>query len=213
GSLAPPEDEEWRMVSNQLHKARLATGLVALAVALCACSSQRAMEQSDAEAPQAMPAAEPATAGVEQDIAEDMTATEAAIAGEGRAEAVPPPPPESDLIKPGAPRTYTVKRGDTLWDIASMFLRDPWLWPEVWYVNPQVENPHLIYPGDVLALAYGAGGTPQIRLQSGGPARLNPRLRSSPLDGAIPSIPYSAISAFLSRPTVLTEEQIRNAPH
>src|SRR5690606_14783060 len=125
-------------------------------------------------------------------------------------ETSPAPAPQ---LAPDAPKSYTVRRGDTLWDIASMFLRDPWLWPEVWYVNPQVENPHLIYPGDVLALAYGAGGTPQIRLQSGGPARLNPRLRSSPLDGAIPSIPYSAISAFLSRPTVLTEEQIRNAPH
>ena len=93
-----------------------------------------------------------------------------------------------------------MKRGDTLWDISSMFLKDPWLWPEVWFINPQVENPHLIYPGDVLALAYGANGQPQIRLERGGAARLNPRLRSSPLDGAIPTLPYSAIAAFLSRP-------------
>ncbi|MEM9209584.1 MAG: LysM peptidoglycan-binding domain-containing protein, partial [Pseudomonadota bacterium] len=55
-------------------------------------------------------------------------------------------------IAPGAPDQYTVQQGDTLWDIASTFLSDPWYWPEVWYVNPQVENPHLIYPGDVLAL-------------------------------------------------------------
>jgi hypothetical protein len=117
------------------------------------------------------------------------------------------------MIKPGAPKSYTVKRGDTLWDISTMFLRDPWLWPEVWYVNPQVDNPHLIYPGDVLALAYGADGSPQIRLERGGAARLNPRLRSSPLDGAVPPLPYSDIAAFLSRPTVLSAEEIRNAPH
>ena len=58
-----------------------------------------------------------------------------------------------------APKTYTVKRGDTLWGISAMYLRDPWLWPEIWHVNPAVENPHLIYPGDMLALAYGADGS------------------------------------------------------
>ncbi len=94
-----------------------------------------------------------------------------------------------------------------------MFLKDPWLWPEVWIINPQVENPHLIYPGDTLALAYGANGQPQIRLTGGGAARLNPRLRSNPLDGAIPTLPYSSIAAFLSKPTVLTKDQIKKAPN
>ena len=116
-------------------------------------------------------------------------------------------------MNPSAPKSYTVKRGDTLWGIATMFLRDPWLWPEIWYVNPRIENPHLIYPGDVLALAYGADGRPQVQLVQGGPARLDPRLRSSPLDGAIPTIPYSAIAAFLSRPTVLSVDQVKHPPH
>jgi hypothetical protein len=145
-----------------------------------------------------------------------MTATEAATSGAGAsasAAAAPAPSDTGTVLNPSAPKSYTVKRGDTLWHIASVFLRDPWLWPEVWYINPQVANPHLIYPGDTLALAYGRDGKPMIRLEQGGAARLDPRLRSSPLDGAIPTIPYSAISAFLSRPSVLTNEQIREAPH
>jgi hypothetical protein len=116
-------------------------------------------------------------------------------------------------INPTAPRSYTVKRGDTLWGIASLFLRDPWLWPEIWIVNPQVPNPHLIYPDDVIGLAYGADGRPQLILERGGDARLNPRLRSTPLEGAIPVVPYSAIAAFLSRPGVLTYDQVKRAPH
>jgi LysM repeat protein len=149
-----------------------------------------------------------AAAAPEEDLTATETATETAAApAETAGEA-----PSSALIRPDAPKSYTVKRGDTLWGVASQFLKDPWLWPEVWIINPQVQNPHLIYPGDTLALAYGANGQPQIRLTQGGAARLNPRLRSSPLEGAIPTLPYSAISAFLSRPSVLTKDQIKKAP-
>jgi hypothetical protein len=151
-----------------------------------------------------------------------MTATEAAVAnhpatGAPRASA-PAPAADSNLLNPNAPQSYTVKRGDTLWGIASLFLKDPWLWPEVWYVNPQIANPHLIYPGDTLTLAYGPNGKLQITLQrgpgtGGDGAKLDPRLRSIGNEAAIPTIPYTAIAAFLSRPTVLSRDQIRKAPH
>ena len=66
-------------------------------------------------------------------------------------------------IRSDYPREYVVKKGDTLWGIASRFLEDPWYWPEIWYRNPQLDNPHLIYPGDMLSLTY-INGRPSIQV-------------------------------------------------
>ena len=192
------------MVSNQVLGARAAATLAVLAIAISGCSHLRGTTEPTA-AP--APVAAPATATA----VPDMTATEAGIAAAGTQ-----PASHADaaaVVNPTAPKHYTVKRGDTLWGIASMFLRDPWLWPEVWIINPQVPNPHLIYPGDTLALAYGADGRPQVSLEQAGMVRLDPRLRSTALDSAIPTVPYAAIAAFLSRPTLLTADQIRGAPY
>jgi LysM repeat protein len=199
------------MVSNQMGGRRPVAALPLMLAAagfavLAGCASS-----GDKAAPVA---ARPASSAAVRTAAEEpQTSIDAALAagdsGSSEATSVATSGP---VLKPGAPKSYTVQRGDTLWDISSMFLRDPWLWPEIWYVNPNVENPHLIYPGDVLALAYGADGSPQIRLESGGAARVHPLVRSSPLDGPIASIPYAAIASFLGRPSVVSKEDLRKAP-
>jgi LysM repeat protein len=194
------------MVSNQLLGARLAASVLIVSV-FCGCAHTHSTSEAE---PAAAPAA--TSAATATPAPADVTATEAAISAAG-SNAAAPAQITSAEVQPNAPMHYTVKPGDTLWGIASMYLKDPWLWPEVWVINPQVANPHLIYPGDTLSLAYGAGGRPQVTLERAGSVRLDPRLRSTPLDGSIPTIPYAAIAAFLSRPTVMTSEEIRHAPY
>jgi hypothetical protein len=109
-------------------------------------------------------------------------------------------------LKPDHPDTYTVKRGDTLWDISAKFLRSPWNWPEIWHANPQVENPHLIYPGDVLSLIY-IDGKPYL-VSDGGP-----KVRREGAEESVKAIPLSAIRQFLERPRMLTEEDWKAAPY
>lgn len=195
------------MVSNQVFRVRMLAGLLVASAAVAGCASQ-----SRQPGPVQPAAPAPVAAQTAPDMGE-MTATEAAIASQPSSQVTSTPADTGPVINPTAPKSYTVKRGDTLWGIAGIFLRDPWLWPEVWYINPQVSNPHLIYPGDTLTLAYGADGKPQIRLESGGAARLDPRLRSSPLDGAIPIISYQSIAAFLTRPSILTPDDVKHAPY
>ena len=94
------------------------------------------------------------------------------------------------------PDTYVVKRGDTLWDIAGRFLQRPWLWPEIWQANPQVKNPHLIYPGDVLSLAYLDRVAMQPGQRSEGPvnavnlSEIEPFLKDLRIVDSIEGLPY-----------------------
>jgi len=148
---------------------------------------------------------------------------------------------ESDELDPDAPESYTVVKGDTLWDISDLFLKKPWMWPEIWDYNPQIANPHLIYPGDELTLEYvngkptlilsrngrpvqrstpGLGAANPVLDASGNPIpgsdgreRLSPRIRAESLDDAVPMISGDDISQFLVHPQVVDLNEVRRAPY
>ena len=114
-------------------------------------------------------------------------------------------------LRVDAPLRYVVKRGDTLWEIAKRFLANPYEWPDVWYVNGKIANPHRIYPGDVLQLVNVRGRTRIIA--SNDLERLSPRVRELPLDAAIPTIPLDVIRNFLNGPRVVPAEALVGAPY
>ncbi len=111
-----------------------------------------------------------------------------------------------------APERYVVQKGDTLWHIAAVFLKDPWYWPEIWHVNPDIVNPHLIYPGDELYLHY-VDGKPRITVDRPGETRLSPQVRSTPLANAIRAIPYDLLMNFVGRPQLLAKEDLKTRPY
>lgn len=143
-------------------------------------------------------------------------------------------------ISPNAPDSYQVVKGDTLWDISGRFLSHPWQWPEIWQLNRSaIKDPHWIYPGDVVYLDL-SGFEPRLRLGKSlggsrdgsradynnslaangtgsnglpGTARLQPMIRSKPLDAdAIPTINLAAIDAFLNKPLIVDEKGLRENP-
>jgi len=105
------------------------------------------------------------------------------------------------------PETYIVKKGDTLWGIAGMYLVEPWLWPELWDVNPQIDNPHLIFPGDELYLVW-VDGKPRLRVRRGRDVKLTPNMRVTPLDLAIPIIPLDQIGPWLMRHRIMVADEL-----
>ncbi len=144
-------------------------------------------------------------------------------------------------LAPGAPEVYVVQKGDTLWDIAGRYLQSPWAWPEVWNANPQVDNPHLIFPGDVLSLVYVAG-QPRVQRTAGpgtartvssdiggsvadagnavvesklpdGTTRLSPKARVLSEGEAIPTLSREIIGPFLTDAKVVEAGAIEALPY
>ena len=118
----------------------------------------------------------------------------------------------ADIIKinPDHPEQYTVVKGDTLWDISGQFLEQPWQWPQLWNNNPQIKNPHLIYPGDTLHFSM-VDGKPRLSFSDS--VTLKPRIRTSPIDQAIKLIPTDAIAQFLTSPKVVNDKILENSPY
>ena len=194
-------------------KARLIKGIrvaaISMAVTLAGCSSLNSLNPfgGDSEPAAATPVARPAPAPVRSASVDQSNETVPAYSGPV-VERVSQPVPLAD----DHPDEYVVQLGDTLWDIAARFLKDPWFWPEIWYVNPEIENPHLIYPGDVLGLVY-IDGQPRITNVRASTFRLSPQVRVSPLSQAVASIPYDAVAAFLSTGVILEKGQADTLPY
>jgi hypothetical protein len=109
-------------------------------------------------------------------------------------------------IKPDAPPNYVVKKGDTLWDISAVYLHKPWHWPDLWKANPQIKNPHLIYPGDRLSLIFDALGNPRLVVNARQISKkLTPkaRIQLSAPQGYIHSLPRQALEPFLKNTLLL----------
>ncbi|OED37462.1 hypothetical protein AB833_23725 [Chromatiales bacterium (ex Bugula neritina AB1)] len=137
-------------------------------------------------------------------------------------------------VRTDNPGHYTVVSGDTLWDISERFLSRPWLWPEIWHINPQIDNPHLIFPGDEISLTY-VDGRPRLQLvraSSKGNAG-NAEMATTDLirtaastqsNGAtsatrtatnvpISNFPIDSIRQFLVEPQVVSKSELKSAPY
>jgi len=141
-------------------------------------------------------------------------------------------------IREDAPDRHIVVKGDTLWDISAKFFKDPWKWPQVWVLNQEnVKDPHWIYPGNVIILDRRAG---TLAIGEPSPDSATPATEAAPVSGyakeattgtptdvvkfrprarvvtqnseAIPAIPLSAISSFLTRPLVVENADLEASP-
>jgi len=169
---------------------------VTLAVALVGCSSSPSASYN------------PSTASTTQSQNSTASTNSQSTPYEPVLERINEPVPLAE----GHPNEYVVQVGDTLWDISATFLKDPWFWPEIWYVNPDIENPHLIYPGDVLGLVNVDGQTRITNIRAS-TYRMSPQARITPLSEAVTSIPYEDVASFLRSGVVLERKQADALPY
>ena len=174
---------------------------VTLAAALVGCSSSPSASSNE-------PQNSMSTASTTQSRSGASSTSSEPTAYEPVLERINEPVPLAE----GHPNEYVVQVGDTLWDIAAAFLKDPWFWPEIWYVNPDIENPHLIYPGDVLGLVY-IGGQTRITNVRASTYRMSPQARVTPLSEAVTSIPFEQVAAFLSSGVIMEKSQADALPY
>lgn len=114
-----------------------------------------------------------------------------------------------------APKIHVVVKGDTLWDISALFLQEPWLWPKLWRLNPEISNPHLIYPGDILKLVFDDYGEPILVLAPVKPSyKWSPKIRQQQKkDSAITLLPLAVIAPFINYTNLLTAEELEVLPY
>ncbi len=175
-----------------------------LAVLVTACTTTSESNDTDTE----LEVGEP---NVDIDTSETQALD---TSGEPHIEDLPVSPQQHNVdFKASAPEQYTVVPGDTLWDLSNRFLVQPWYWPEIWYLNPQINNPHLIYPGDVISIFY-VGGKPYLTVRDGPRVtKLSPKVRDEEIGAQTYSIPIPAIQQFIIRPRVVSEETLNNAAY
>jgi hypothetical protein len=115
-------------------------------------------------------------------------------------------------VRADHPEEYVVVKGDTLWDISARFLDKPWQWPAIWHANPQVENPHLIYPGDRLSLVY-EDGQPRLMVNRDKPVKkLSPQAHVTQRK-AVTAIPLDLLKPFIKKARVISPDQRDGLPY
>ncbi|MBP8876212.1 MAG: LysM peptidoglycan-binding domain-containing protein, partial [Neisseria sp.] len=122
-------------------------------------------------------------------------------------------------LRPDAPARYVVQPGDTLWKISGRYLYSPWQWSRLWGANrSEIRNPHLIYPGQVLALSY-VNGQPRLGFegaaayQDGIPVvKLTPRVREMSAGYGIQTVNVNFYRMFMQHPQVIPQLQTQDAP-